>query len=246
MPIFTGVLFAEVSMTPAATYFSSSRSFLVRLLPYFSLILGWYFISYPNRHPNRMPWSHRMLFFGRTFFPGNSDIHAYYNHIGASLIIIAVVFSTTMQRSLNVRVLQWLGARSFPIYLVHGPVLRSFMNWVLFIGAKVTWVEELDDEGKVLGLMPMFEIPPVTKLMWAIPLFLAVTLFLANLWFKHVEPLCGRIAKQIEEVVCGAPEQPTLTEKFEVPEFKLMETNLGSPLSRATTPMNEVELVLPR
>ncbi|KIW04294.1 uncharacterized protein PV09_04590 [Verruconis gallopava] len=246
MPIFTGVLLAEASQTATVHAFMSSRSIPLRILPYMALLFGWYCMSFPNRFPNRMPWSDNMLNFALNSFPENSDIHAYYNQIGVTFVIMAITFSQSLQRFFNLRLFQWLGARSFPIYLVHGPVLRSFLNWVLFAGEKVQWVEEVDKEGKVLGLVPMFGIPPGAKFLWALPLFLVATLVLADLWYRHVEPPCAQATKWIEERMRSNVIQSARTEKPSTPELSLSEAHFGSPLSRATTPMNEVDFVLPR
>lgn len=247
MPVFTGVLLAETSMTAFATAFLSGRRIL-RLIPYFILLAGWYCISFPNRFPKRMPWSDHMLNAGLTIFPAQADIHAFYSHVGATLIITAIAFSSSMQRFFNMRVLQWLGARSFPIYLVHGPILRSFLNWLLFAGSPIVMVEEKDEERNVIGVHPMFPIPPPSRFTWAIPLFLVLTLVLADLWLKQVEPRCGRVAKWIEDKICIKQSgDALLAEKISaMQEFTLAESSIGSPFSRATTPLNEVELILPR
>jgi peptidoglycan/LPS O-acetylase OafA/YrhL len=249
MPMFTGVLLAEASMTPLATLLSSRRLF--RLLPYIPLALGWYCISFPNRFHRRMPWSAHMLDFGLAAFPLNADIHAFYSHIGASLIITGITFSASMQRFFNLRVFQWLGARSFPIYLVHGPVLRSFLNWILFWGAELVNFEERDEEGNVTAVHPMYPIPPLSTFMWAVPVFVVVVFVLADLWLKFVEPRCGRIAKWIEDAICVRQEDVGFTDKTSAAqEYTLVEGSSSgsphSPFSRATTPLNEVELILPR
>jgi hypothetical protein len=195
-----------------------------------------------------MPWSDSLLLTGLRIFPADADLRAYWNQIGVTLIIASIVFSTSIQRLFNLRVLQWLGARSFPIYLVHGPVLRSFHNWIVFAGARVEWIEERDAEGNAVGFIPMFRIPPASRFMWTMPVFLVVTIVLSNQWYRHVEPFCGIIAKRIEEKVCGgqSEQHPTFVGKIEARDFYLVDAPIGSPLSRATTPMNEVELVLPR
>jgi peptidoglycan/LPS O-acetylase OafA/YrhL len=253
MPIFTGVLLAEISMTTFHTSILSGRR-IVRLLPFALLTIGWYLISFPNKFQKRMAWSDHMLNAGLFLFPTNSDIHAFYSHIGATFIITAVVFSSFLQKVFNLRGFQWLGARSFPIYLVHGPVLRSFLNWILFpSGSPLIPLEETDPEtGKVVRVLHMHPMPPIGRFVWALPLFLIVTLVLSDLWLKYVEPLCGRIAKKIEErMLTRQPPQMQLhSEKLEtIQEFPLAESsysNPHSPFSRATTPTNEVEMILPR
>jgi peptidoglycan/LPS O-acetylase OafA/YrhL len=248
--MFTGVLLAESSMTALATTLISGRR-IFRLLPYLILILGWYCISFPNRNQKRMPWSGHMLDFGLAVFPPGADVHAFYSHIGASLIITAITFSGSMQRFFNLRVFQWLGARSFPIYLVHGPILRSVLNWILFHGSPTVNWEEKDEEGNVLAVHELFPIPPLSRFMWAVPIFLVIVFVLADLWLKFVEPKCGRIAKWIEDGISARMgEQTPFTDKSRViEEYPLLESSIGSvgsPLSRASTPLNEVELLLPR
>ena len=248
MPIFTGVFLAEISMTAFYTTFHSGRRIL-RLLPYLLLTAGWYTISYPNKYQKRMAWSDNMFMTGLVIFPKGADIHAFYSHIGATCIITAILFSSSMQRFLNLRPFQWLGARSFPIYLVHGPVLRSFLNWILIPRDWPTvLLDEKNEEGVVIKQHEMYPMPPFGRFVWAVPLFILVTFLLADQWLKRIEPLCARVAKRIEDRICVTPAPlMQLPEKLEAAqEFTLAESSYGSPISRATTPMNEVEMILPR
>jgi len=246
MPIFTGVFLAEVSMTSLVSNFSTSRSTLKHSLPYISVILGWYFISFPKFHSEAVPWSFALLRIATNIFPYGCDIHGYYGHVGVTLIVTGIVFSSTMQRFFCTRTLQWLGARSFPIYLIHGPIIRSFLNWILFRGATPAWRDIHDKEGNLIGTFPMFPIPAPWKFIFALPIFFVVVLVLSDLWNRHVEPPCATATKWLEEKMCGSHSERRTIGKIEISEFSLSDGIVGSPLSTATTPMNELESLLPR
>jgi hypothetical protein len=85
------------------------------------------------------------------------------------------------------------------------------------------------------------------RFVWGVPLFILVTLVLSDLWLKHIEPMCAKVAKKIEDKVWVIePAVSSVVEKADAVQFALAEGNYGSPISRATTPMNEVEMILPR
>ena len=109
-------------------------------------------------------------------------------------------------------------------------------------------LDERNEEGVVVRVHEMYPVPPFGRFMWAIPLFIAVTMLLADTWLRYVEPVCGKMAKKIEDKICARPAPiMQLPEKLESgEEIALAESSYGSPISRATTPMNEVEMILPR
>jgi len=248
MPIFTGVFLAELSMTSVVADFSVARSAITRSLPYLSVLLGWYMISFPKFHPERMPWSWAMFQVARIIFPYGCDIHGYWGHVGVTLIVTGIIFSSTLQKLLSTPVLQWVGARSFPIYLIHGPVLRSFLNWILFAGATPTLRDIYDDDGNLIGTYPLLAIPAGWKFVYVLPIFFAVVLVLSDQWNKYVEPPCATATRWLEDKICGTTSDGlNPINKWEISELCLGDGRVaGSPLSRATTPTNELESLLPR
>lgn len=247
MPMFTGVFLAELSMTSLVTNFSGSRSSLKHLLSYTLVCLGWYLISFPKLHPERMPWSSDLLEAGMKLFPYSCDIHGYFGHIGVTLIITGIVLSSTLQKLFCTWPLQWIGARSFPIYLIHGPVIRSFLNWILFAGAKPELRNIHNGDGELIGTFPMLAIPAKWKFAYALPIFLIVVLVLSDQWNRHIEPRCATATNWLEERICGSSSNGrNVMGKGETGESCLDDEMIGNSLSRATTPINELNSLLPR
>lgn len=45
----------------------------------------------------------------------------------------SVLFSPPIRRTLSQEYLVWLGGVRLPLYLLHGPLMRSILAWMLFI-----------------------------------------------------------------------------------------------------------------
>lgn len=204
MPIFAGGLLCEISMEPIVSKFSASRSTIRRALPLSMAIVGWYLMSYSGDNTEWASWSNSLLQIGIKLFPDGSEILNFWDVTGVLLLVTAIVLSSTLQYILSHPVLLWLGTQSFPIYLLHGPLLRSFLNWMLFAFSEPSWYEERDEDDVVIRIFPRLPMPPAWKFIFAIPIFFAVVLGLARLWTLHVEPWCAHVTKWAEETVCGS------------------------------------------
>src|SRR5271169_3806950 len=55
-----------------------------------------------------------------------------YTFFAAVLIIFSIQFSPILNRILSNRVLVFYGGISFPLYLIHGFMMRSLLSWVVF------------------------------------------------------------------------------------------------------------------
>lgn len=213
MPIFAGGLLCELSMEPVISKFSTSRSTIRRALPFSIAIVGWYLISYSGDHTEWARWSNSLLQIGLNIFPEGSKIIGYWDLTGVLLLISAIILSSTLQRVLSHPAFLWLGAISFPVYLLHGPILRSFLNWILFAFTQPEWYEEKVEDEAGVTISPRLPIPSLWKFIFAIPIFFAVVLFSAKLWILHVEPWCAQVTKWAEDTLCGKTtnnEEPNL------------------------------------
>lgn len=173
-----------------------------RALPFSMVIVALYLIGYTSYHTEWARWSNSLLQIGLKLFPKGFDIVVLWDHTGILLLITAVVLSSTLQHILSHPVLLWLGNMSFPIYLLHGPLLRSFLNWMLFAFTEPNWIEEKNEEGEVVTVHPQLPNPPLWKFIIAIPIFFAVVLYLSKLWVLHVEPWCAQVTKWAEDTIC--------------------------------------------
>jgi peptidoglycan/LPS O-acetylase OafA/YrhL len=207
LPIYGGAFLAELSMEPVVIKFSTSRSIVNQLLPYSIILLGWYFMSYPNHHPEWQPWSNTLWHLGLMIFPDGAEVYSVWNVVGVFLVTFGIILSSTLQRVLSHPHLLWLGAQSFPIYLIHGPLLRSFFNWLLYAFTTPIKYGDQDEAGNITRIFKRFPLPSPLKFFLLLPIFYAVLLLLAHVWTKKVESKCGAVTKWLEDTMCGVRDE---------------------------------------
>jgi peptidoglycan/LPS O-acetylase OafA/YrhL len=203
LPIFGGAILAELFYASVITDFSASKKLINRLVGPFFLLLGWYFMTFPEVNSEWASWSNQLLRIGQHIFPDRANIHNFWCMTGGFFIIFGIILSSTLQRWLSHPWLQWLGHLSFPIYLLHGPLIRSVLDWLLYLFLEPKWVEDRDEDGTVTRVYPRLPIPPLWRFAFAIPLFFAILLFAANEWVKRIEPWCAKVTTKLEERICG-------------------------------------------
>ena len=198
MPIFGGALLAELSYSQALNNFRALGSPLTKSLPLAIVGIGWATMSFPDIHPEWAGWSNLLLQAGIRLFPAGAEIHSFWSVIGALLLVGGICLSAPLQQWLSHPRLIWLGHLSMPIYLLHGPILRSGLNWLL--AAFVPKLSEADEfEGGARSQLLLNASP--LGFVVALPIFLAVLLFAAGEWARKVEPMCERITTALEEVM---------------------------------------------
>lgn len=163
------------------------------------IILGLYFCSYPEENPEWAPWSNSMLQFGHWIFPAGVEYSRYYPGMGADIVATGVMFNATAKKILSHRFLCWMGKLSWPVYLLHAPLIRTVLTWVLF-GASVRPQQGKDANGNQLppGWLP---IANNWVVVFAIPLFYVFLYRVAGLWASYVDPWCTKVTQHFEELV---------------------------------------------
>jgi hypothetical protein len=230
MNIFSGIIIAELSMVPAIIEFASSRSFLNCTIPFFLVITGLFFFSFPGFKPEWQPWTNALRDIGIMISPNgsnNNDVQSLWSSIGAIIILFGITLSDILQSLLSNPVLLYLGTHSFPIYLIHGPLLRSFLNWILYAFTPT---------------LERYPIPPGWKFVIALPIYFSLLIGLASLWTAKIEPRCGAITKWLEDTMCRHEvDTPLLLTQVPPKEY---EAESGS--SRSASPISEEEGLLPQ
>ena len=205
MPAFSGVLFAEISSRASFHRIAASRSTVKRIVAFLLFIVGLYLLSFPSTHWQWYPhfqliWQD-LLF----IFPG-ANIFLDTLNFAIILMMLSLALSPTFQSILRHRVLLWLGDVSLPIYLLHGPLLRSVFMWIAFIGIYPKYADELDATGQPIPVLQPIGNPSPGRIVIALLIWLALTLLLARLWAQTVEVWCGSMVKSLEDIAVGKKE----------------------------------------
>lgn len=210
MTVFGGAFLAELSLHPAVVNIASRRSPASQALPILAVLLGFFFCSYPSKHAEWRPWSFRVLRLGEAIFPRGAELPRFWPTVGAQIVTVGVVFSSWMQALLSYPTLLWLGSISFPVYLLHGPLLRSVLVWMLFAFTTPTLYEVRTEDGTVVRTFEELPNPPMWRFAVALPAFFAVLLYAAHWWTEKIEPWCAWAAKKMEDTMCGSETEKSL------------------------------------
>jgi len=203
MTVFGGALLAEISLQPSVINIVNRRSLASQTLPFLVVAVGFFFCSYPSKHAEWLPWSFRVLRLGEATFPKGAELPRFWPTVGAQIVTVGVVFSSRLQELLSHPILVWLGSVSFPVYLLHGPLLRSVLVWMLYAFVPAIRYEVQAEDGTVLRTFEQLPNPPAWRFAVMIPLFFAILLYAAYWWTEKIEPWCAWATKKMEDVMCG-------------------------------------------
>lgn len=203
MCIYGGALLAEFSLHPTVVAYANNRNMLHRTIPYIFLLVGLFLAGYPNRHAEWTFWSNSLrLLSEKVFFQNPRN---FWPTIGVQLVTVSIILSSSLQHALSHPIFTWLGNISFPIYLIHGPLLRSVLNWMLFAFSTPNKIKETNNNGEVTKEYLRLTKPTPWHLAYALPIFFVLLLALAHLWTLKIEPWCAWATKTLEERMVGKP-----------------------------------------
>jgi hypothetical protein len=165
------------------------------------MALGLYLMSYPEENAEWAPWSSGLQYLGTTyFFPANTELARWYPGVGVEVFVLGVMFNPMVKRGLSHRWLCWIGKMSFAVYLIHAPLLRTILTYMIYGLSPRTPSYYIDEHGQPL--------PPGWRReysrMWtivAVPIFYVILYRLAASWVKYVDPWCGRVTNWVERQV---------------------------------------------
>jgi peptidoglycan/LPS O-acetylase OafA/YrhL len=198
------MVLAELSFmyTPPSRFVgrhSLIKNDLIAYTPFVTAMLGLYLMSYPDRDFSWMTWSNQLANLGQIVFPQNSDIIGFWPSVGAQIFCFSVFFSPPMRRALSHPFLLYLGTISFPLYLIHGPLMRSVLAWMAYGPGWLNWKPDPGMETQPQN------IPAVGP--WALvvilPIFWAFLFTVVHYWTQRVEPLMAQATKRFEEFARG-------------------------------------------
>ncbi|CAK7213322.1 hypothetical protein SBRCBS47491_001766 [Sporothrix bragantina] len=209
MQFFFGVFLSEAQNHPASAQFLNQYPKVCRVIlcPFF-LILGAFIASYPEAHPERVGWSRALQSVLTSILPHGSEYSRFASGFGVQLMAIGLHFSPKMRDVLANRAFLWLGKNSFAVYLLHGPLLRSVLAWLVY-GFK-TLPDTLDDEGKPVHHSTRF--PGMMHLYVCLMFWIPFNYGMAHLWTTYVDPWCADVTEKfVRYVIRDENEKPQAT-----------------------------------
>ena len=197
--VFCGIILAEVSLDKDILEAVDRHPYLRMVGSACCIILGLFFCSYPEDKPEWARWSNFETRLGHYMFPQGVEYARYYPGLGSNVLTLGVMFNDTAKKMLSQRFFLFLGKNSFPIYLIHAPLIRTVLTWVLF-GFSKRPDNGKDDKGHQLppGWLP---VASTWVCLIAIPVFYVFLYRVANLWSNYVDPFCGRVTQWFEDLV---------------------------------------------
>ncbi|KAK2738378.1 hypothetical protein FQN57_007055 [Myotisia sp. PD_48] len=181
--VYAGMILAELSFLPPPKRSSN----LVKVLPFCGVALGLYLCSYPDSFAEYAPWSRQLQQLGLNIFPKHAMLGRVWPNLGAQVLCFSVMYSPHMRQVLSTAWLKWLGGLSFSIYLLHGPLMRTVLAWVVFGPRSILESTPVTGETTVDSSGPIPQ-PGDLSIALRIPVFLFILLFVARTWNKRVEP----------------------------------------------------------
>ncbi|KAF2123393.1 hypothetical protein P153DRAFT_328451 [Dothidotthia symphoricarpi CBS 119687] len=182
-------------------YKDSATSILPAPVPAIMILIGMFIAGYPQDSPQNAHWSHVMQKFMHSITVEKSDVRRYWDHIGASTVLLGIFFSRNARRVLTSPVFNFLGRVSFPVYLMHNTFIKSVLTWMIYLPSAMN--PQRNAKGEPMDLQRGSR----THMVLAIIAFYYILYRCAALWVKHVDPICATIVNTATKWAYGEPQQ---------------------------------------
>ncbi|KAH8668651.1 hypothetical protein BX600DRAFT_261418 [Xylariales sp. PMI_506] len=193
MQFFWGVFMCDLQNLPLANNFIASRRGMSMMIAGFFLFSGCFLASYPEGHHEWQSWSewqHSLLV---KIVPQNADFPRFGSGLGLVMITLGIHFSPFIKDVLSSKYLLWLGKQSFAVYLLHGPLLRWLLCWMVY-GTHLP-PNVVNGEGQTVPGKLIF--PGNYKLLIWLPIWIPLNYGVALLWTTYVDPWCAQLTEEI-------------------------------------------------
>lgn len=193
MQFFWGVLLADLQNHEPTTALIARRPRASALLSGALVLLGLALASFPEAHEERAPWSRALARLLAPLAAGGADLPRLGTGLGLELVSAGIVLSPgVLQRALSGRHLLFLGRMSFAVYLLHGPLMRTTLAWMLYgVHAPPPAAAAAERLAYPGGLALI-----AWQVVW-LPMLYGV----ASLWMAYVDPWCEKMTNGLVEYV---------------------------------------------
>lgn len=200
--VFSGIALVELHFSPYPLLLSTYSHIFAPPLALLSLFL----MSFPAEYQTFTHWSDFLFKLGEKIAPQHVEIGRFWPTIGAQLLSLTIVMSPHLRRALSHRYFLWLGKISFPLYLLHGSFMRSFMAWLLFQGQTL---KSTLDEGTGRTVL-RYPTPSPLRFVAAMPLFFALLFTATHFWATKIEPWFGWMTDNVQKITFARTDLPSL------------------------------------
>ena len=160
-------------------------------IPALLILLGLFLAGYPQDSPSHAPWSHKMETLMQPLTPRDADLRRYWDHLGASVLLLGTFFSPTARRLLASPPFSFLGRLSFPVYLLHNTMIKSVLTWMVYLASATH--PRTDDAGNRRDLQRA----SAPLICGAVLLYLLLLYRAAALWARFVDPFCAGVVARV-------------------------------------------------
>lgn len=195
MQFLWGTFIADLQNHAPTTQFTTDHRRLARTVSFILIRTGLSFASFPEGHPEWMAWSRTLLDIMTAISPDNPDYPRFASAIGLECAALGVLLNPWLQKVLSSRHLLFLGRMSFAVYLLHGPLMRTTLVWMLY-GVRVP-----PDHANGAGGVELTRLtyPGHLGLLACLVVWLPMVYGVAHLWMAYVDAWCERMSNRLVE-----------------------------------------------
>jgi len=199
MNTYGGAALAEFGIYVSTSHTRQLDRLPFRIFSYLLIYLGLFFLGCPEGNYEWTTWSHTLYKIGFVIFPSKTTYQSdYWSSIGTQILIIGLACAPSAQRLLSHPALLWLGSISLPVYLLHGPLMRSVLIWMMFGWGTVEKHSKTEEDVSVTE-WESIPWPPSWMPYLCIPIFFVILFAVSHAWNVYVEPWCALVTNRIAE-----------------------------------------------
>jgi peptidoglycan/LPS O-acetylase OafA/YrhL len=167
-------------------YKDAATSVLPAPIPAIMIVVGMFLAGYPQDSAQNARWSDIMSHIMSSITAEKTDIRRYWDHLGASMVLLGIFFSRNARRVLTSPIFNFLGRVSFPVYLMHNTFIKSVLTWMVYLPSAMN--PPKNEKGQQMDLQRGSK----THMFIAIVAFYYILYRAAALWVQYIDPLCAK------------------------------------------------------